>query len=98
MHFNKGADPQLTDLPKAPKTARWGKTKNITTTLFTINNTFVHLAKVTSQRVITYIACSMVNVIRYDIASTGRNKILFVTNQMKRALEDCFSCAFEHKS
>lgn len=53
MHFNKGADSQLTDLPKAPKTARWGKSKNIAMTLFVINVTWGHLAMVTSKGVIT---------------------------------------------
>lgn len=66
MHFNKGAAPQLTALPKAPKTARWGETKNVTMTLFFMVIACVHLAKVTSKRVVNVARIIENNEIQYD--------------------------------
>lgn len=78
------------------------KNKNITTTLFFMDIACVHLAKVTRKGVINIARIIDNNQIKYGNSETilppRKHKILFVTNHMKCVLEDCFSCAFEHKS
>lgn len=53
-------------LPKAPKTARWGENKTVTMTPFFMVIACVHLAKVTSKRVINIAGIIENNEIQYD--------------------------------